>query len=447
MFDKGFRLVAEIKKLEQGSTAYIVGGAVRDFILGKECDDIDIATSVDIDIIEKHFPTHDIGNNKDFGILVVEFEGEAFEIANYREDGDYSDGRRPDDVVIVKDFETDSKRRDFTINAMAMDEDGNIIDYHGGQEDIKKGVIRTVGKAHDRFSEDYLRMIRAIRFSATLGFELDSEVEVAIHDLGDCISDIATERIWKELWKMAESDRFSDAIFNMWNLGVLEYILPEIDCMSGFPHYRQHHPEGNVWVHVMGVLKYLDQKSATVKLAGLFHDVGKPVAYKYYEEKQKYHYLRHDFIGLDVFDRIVERIHIPKDVANEVRYSIKNHMRMHQFNKMKDSKCYNMIDSPYWDSLYQVAYADDSSRLYLFDREFWNVLDAKVVRLKERLESKGDIESVVNGNFVMDILNVKGGKIVGDTLKKARAYVIDRNIDVTTEEGVNKMKKYVSTFR
>ena len=447
MFDKGFRLVAEIKKLEQGSTAFIVGGAVRDYLLGKECDDIDIATSVDIDIIEKHFPTHDIGNNKDFGILVVEFEGEVFEIANYREDGEYSDGRRPDDVNIVSDFEADSKRRDFTINAMAMDDDGNIIDYHGGQEDLKKGVIRTVGNAHDRFSEDYLRMIRAIRFASVLDFELDGDIEGAIMDLGEHISEISTERFWKEFWKMAQCDRFSEGIFDMRNLGILEYVLPEIDCMSEYPHYRHHHPEGDVWKHVMGVLRHLDNQPAIVKLAGLFHDVGKPVAYKFDEDKGKYNYFRHDFIGLDVFDKIVQRIHIPKDIANEIRYSIKNHMKMHLFNIMKDSKCYNLIDSPYWETLYQVAYADDRSRLYLCERQFWNELDAKVDRLKKRLEFKKEVESIVNGNFVMDILDVKGGKIVGDALNKARAYIVDKNVDVSTDEGLEKIRKYVSTFR
>lgn len=455
MFDKGFRLVAEIKKLEENSTAYIVGGAVRDYLLGKECNDIDIATSVDIDIIEKHFKTHDIGNNKDFGILVVEFEGEVFEVANYREDGEYSDGRRPDDVTIVNDFETDSKRRDFTINAMGMDEDGTIIDYHGGQEDLKNGIIRTVGNPIERFEEDYLRIIRAIRFAATYDFELMS----VGHDSGngtlEAISlmskyitkNVSNERIWQELWKLAKTDGFSKGIILMKELGILKDILPEIDCMDKYPHYKKHHPEGGVWEHVVGVIKNLDDKSPVVKFGGLFHDIGKPVAYKWYPEKGKYHYIRHDFMGLDVFDEVVERLRIPKDIANEIKYCIKNHMRMHHFNNMKDAKCYALMDSPYWESLYQVSYADDRSRLYLCDREWWNKADEKIERLQVLLEQKKSMEKILNGHLVMEILEVDGGRVVGDVLKRAKAFVINNKLDVNDENDLAKIKKHIKTFK
>jgi len=450
MFDKGFRLVKEIKALEKDSTAYIVGGAVRDFVLGRECDDIDIVTSVDIDIIEKHYPTHDIGSNKDFGILVVEFEGEVFEIANYREDGEYSDGRRPDDVKIVADFETDSKRRDFTINAMAMDEDKNIIDYHNGQEDLKNGIIRTVGEAKDRFEEDFLRMFRAIRFATVLNFKLDNDVRVEIAYMNGRIMDVSTERLWKEFWKMANSDNFAFGIHLMDELGILEKLLPEITDFKNYDHYKQHHPEGCVWKHVMGVIAQLDDKPAVVKLGGLFHDIGKPAAYEWFPNKGengKYHYIKHDIIGLDVFDKVVDRFHIPKDIANEIRYCIKGHMRMHLFLNMRDSKCIKLIDSPYWKSLYDVAHADDRARLYCYDWYFWKDVDEKVERLQVILDNQKSVNSIVDGVFVMDILGVKGGRIVGETLKKARAYIIDKKVDVTTEDGYNRIKKYVSTFK
>jgi len=442
MFDIAFQLIAEIKSMEDDATAYIVGGAVRDYLLGKECDDIDIATSVSIDKLEKIYETVDIGANKDFGILVIKYHGFVFEVANYREDGDYSDGRRPDEVKIVKDFFTDSKRRDFTINAMAMDSDKNIIDYHGGQDDLKNKIIRTVGRAEDRFSEDYLRILRAIRFASVLDFQYDEDVEGAIMAQANNLTKISTERIWKEFWKMAHCNGFSSGIFDMWNLGVLTYILPEIDCMNNYPHYKKHHPEGNVWRHVFSVLQHLDNQSAVVKLGGLFHDIGKPVAYKI-EDSGKFHYYMHDYIGLDVFDKVVERIHIPKDIANEVKYSIKNHMKMHNFLVMKDSKCYDMIDSPYWDSLYQVAYADDKSRLYLFDREFWNKVDAKVARIKLIVERKKVMSGILNGKLVMNILGISGGPKVGEVLKKAVAYVVNNNMDLTVDEDYDKIVKYI----
>ena len=285
MFDKGFRLVKEIKALQEGSTAYIVGGAVRDYILKRECDDIDIATSVDIELIDKHFDTHDIGNNKDFGIVVVKFEDELFEVANYREDGDYSDGRRPDEVKIVNDFYTDSKRRDFTINAMAMDEDGNIIDHHNGQYDLAQGIIRTVGGVYNRFDEDQLRMFRAIRFATVLDFKLDEEIQDYISTFPYRIHNVSSERMWKEFWKMAESDNFHKGLLLMDELNFMKELLPEVSRFKEFDHYKEHHPEGGVWDHVMSVVAHLGNKPAVVKLGGLFHDIGKPDAYEWFPAK------------------------------------------------------------------------------------------------------------------------------------------------------------------
>jgi tRNA nucleotidyltransferase (CCA-adding enzyme) len=205
---------------------------------------------------------------------------------------------------------------------------------------------------------------------------------------------------------------------------------------------------GSVWDHVKGVISNLDDMNAppSVKLGGLFHDIGKPVAYKV-EESGKFHYYMHDYIGLEAFDKVVERIHIPKDIANEVRYSIKNHMKMHSFLVMKDAKCYDMIDSPYWDSLYQVAYADDKSRLYYFDREFWNKVDAKVARIKVIVARKKVMSGILNGKLVMDTLEIKGGPKVGEVLQKAVAHVVNNNMDLTLDEDFQKIVKYIKTFK
>ena len=436
--------------LASNTDTVIVGGCVRDYLLGKEWDDIDIATNVNLSDICDHFDTINIGSSEDFGVLCVKYNDYIFDVASFRSDGEYSDGRRPDSVTIVNDFETDSKRRDFTINAMAMDEDGNILDYHNGQEDLKNGIIRTVGMAYDRFEEDQLRMFRAIRFATVLNFKLDPKITFHIGTFSDRIKNVSTERLWKEFWKMANSDNFHFGVRLMDELNILEQLLPEITDFKNYDHYREHHPEGNVFVHVMGVVSQLDNKPAVVKLGGLFHDIGKPAAYEWFPNKGehgKYHYIKHDIIGLDVFDKVVERFHIPKDIANEIRYCIKGHMRMHQFLKMRDSKCIKLMDSPYWKSLYDVACADDRSRLYCYDWHFWQEVDAKVERLQVILDNKSTVDSIVNGNFVMEILEVKGGKVVGDVLKKAKAYVIDKKVDVTTDDGYARIKKYVSTFK
>jgi putative nucleotidyltransferase with HDIG domain len=247
---------------------------------------------------------------------------------------------------------------------------------------------------------------------------------------------------------MAQGDNFAYGIEMLFISGLMRTISFDINKLyfGEYPHYRKHHPEGGLRNHIMGVLKHLDNQPAVVKLGGLFHDIGKPVAYKV-EESGKYHYYMHDYIGLDVFDKVVERIHIPKDIANEVRYSIKNHMKMHSFLVMKDSKCYDIIDSPYWDSLYQVAYADDKSRLYLFDREFWNKVDAKVARIKLIVERKKVMSGILNGKLVMDTLEMTGGPKVGDVLKKAVAYVVNNNMDLTLDEDYQKIVKYIKTLK
>jgi len=244
MFDKAFRLIKEITSLEAGSTAFIVGGAVRDYLLGKECDDIDIATSVSMDKLENVYETVDIGANKDFGILVIKYEGVVFEVASYRSDGDYSDCRHPNSVTLGVSVYEDSCRRDFTINSMYMDSDKNIVDHHGGQEDLKNGIIKSVGNPKDRFLEDALRMVRCCRFSAVLNFDIDRETFEAMCNLYQNITFVSYERIWKELWKMASSNNFTKGVCMLKECGILSHILPEIDCMDKYFHYPKHHPEG-----------------------------------------------------------------------------------------------------------------------------------------------------------------------------------------------------------
>ena len=156
--------VKVLKRIEaKGFDAYIVGGAVRDLILGEPIHDCDIATNCPIDVLDNMFKTHDIGKNRDFGIIVATVDGHTFEIAQFREDGTYLDGRRPESVKIVMSFKDDASRRDFTINSMGVDKDGNIIDYFDGKKDIQNKLIRTVGNPKDRFQEDYLRMLRVAR--------------------------------------------------------------------------------------------------------------------------------------------------------------------------------------------------------------------------------------------------------------------------------------------
>jgi tRNA nucleotidyltransferase (CCA-adding enzyme) len=240
-----FKFMNEINKIDPTSQTYIVGGAVRDIIMGYIPNDFDIATNVPCSIIDQKFETFDIGKNKDFGISVVIFEGETREVANFRKDGEYSDGRHPDSVEIVDSFEEDSARRDFTINAMGMTSDGTIIDHHNGMEDIKNKVIRCVGKAEKRIAEDYIRIMRAIRFAARYDFSIDSETVEAIKKFApDMMEKVSVERVWGEFVKMAGGKNFYKAVEMMYDFGVMKYVFPQMSDMANFPHNPKHHPEG-----------------------------------------------------------------------------------------------------------------------------------------------------------------------------------------------------------
>lgn len=189
--------------LSKHGEAYLVGGCVRDLVMGIEPHDYDISTNVPMDTIESLFNSHDIGKNKDFGIVVIKHNGYIFEVANFRQDGDYSDGRHPNSIKLGVTFQEDTSRRDFTINALGMDRDGNIIDYHGGLKDIENKVIQTVGCPRHRFQEDALRMIRAIRFGARFGFTIDPNLLAEIVNMRGDILKISRERIKDELMKIS----------------------------------------------------------------------------------------------------------------------------------------------------------------------------------------------------------------------------------------------------
>lgn len=238
-----------MKKIEDaGYESLLVGGFVRDLILGKESDDIDLSTNMPEEKIEQLFKTVDIGKNKQFGVNVIKYKGYTYEIAQYRADvyDSLEKGKGADKVEIVSSFKDDAARRDYTINSLGIDVRGNIVDYHGGMKDLKKKIITAVGDADMRFKEDEVRQLRGIRFASRLGFEISPETIEAMKKHAPEIKKIASERITKELKKMAsqEGSKFADAILMMDKVGLLQYILPEVFEMKSFEHSKDFHPEG-----------------------------------------------------------------------------------------------------------------------------------------------------------------------------------------------------------
>ena len=277
-------LPPEVKKIletlkEGGLEGFVVGGCVRDLLMGREPKDWDITTNAKPEKIQKLFPEHVYENT--FGTVGVKTGSEdsvlaIVEVTPYRVEGKYTDKRHPDEIKFADNMADDLWRRDFTINAMAMDSEGNIIDNHGGRKDIQDGLVRTVGNPEERFSEDALRMLRAVRFTATLEFKIEKETFQAIQKNAGWLKAISKERIRDEFVKIIESDRAHEGIQLLEECGLLEYIIPEM--REGIGVAQNLHHIYTVWEHNLLALKYTADKkySLPVRLGSLFHDIGKP---------------------------------------------------------------------------------------------------------------------------------------------------------------------------
>jgi len=439
-----------LKKLEKYGKAYIVGGAVRDIISGeKEPDDIDISTNVPMEKIESMFDTHDIGANKDFGIVVIKYKSESYEIAQFRRDGTYTDGRRPDKIEVLASFKGDAERRDFTINAMAVDSKGNIIDYFDGTKDIKNKLLKTVGDPDKRFSEDYLRMLRAVRFSSRLGMDIDPDTASAIKRSSINIKKISPERISKELLKMAKQKgtKFADAIVQLDKVGLLQHILPEIYKMKEFEHEKEHHPEGGVYDHTLSALRANDSDDYILNLAILFHDIGK-VNTKTITPEGRIQYLLHAREGADMIDDISARLKLTNNTRDAIKFSALNHMKIHELTKMSNNKIIKLMNDPHWDTLLAVGQMDAKARGELFKKAEWDAIKLKIDQITKRYESDDknidaltNIRKVVNGDLVMKIKKItKPSKKVGDYISATVEWIVNNNIDV---KNVKKIERFI----
>ena len=423
--------------------AYIVGGSVRDIILGNlKPHDVDIATNMPMDELGRMFKTYNIGKSKNFGIVVVKFGGHDFEIAQFRNDGTYFDGRRPDSVTITGKFKEDVERRDFTINAMGINAKGEIMDYFDGKRDIKNRILKTVGDPYKRFGEDYLRMMRLARFSAKLGFEIEKDTEKAAQKLSHNIKGLAPERIKDELMKSASQsgDKFAEYIVKLDKLKLLKYILPEIVNLKWYRENLQHHPEtrgegGTVFSHVMQALKKSDTKNPIKNLAILLHDIGKGVSLSHQEGLPKY--LGHAKKSVELVDAIADRLKMSNKERESLIFAVGNHMKFHKILNMKPSKIAKLVNDDNWDVLVAVAKADELVRGFDNKGDFAKTVE-KAIKVKDKFGMKQVNKQVklVDGKDVMKLTGLKPGKKVGEIIKKTTEWIMDNNIE--DQEEINK---------
>jgi tRNA nucleotidyltransferase/poly(A) polymerase len=422
--------------------AYIVGGSVRDIILGNlKPHDVDIATNMPMEELGRMFKTYDIGKSKDFGIVTIKHGGHDFEIAQFRNDGTYFDGRRPESVTITGKFKEDVERRDFTINAMGINAKGEIIDYFDGKRDIQNRILKTVGDPYKRFGEDYLRMMRLARFSSKLGFDIEGETEKAAQKLSHNIAGLAPERIKDELMKSASQsgEKFAEYIIKLDKLKLLKHILPEVMNLKWFRENLQHHPEtrgegGTVFSHVLKALKKSDTANPIKNLAILLHDVGKGVSLTHQEGLPKY--LGHAKKSMDLVDAIADRLRMSNKERESLIFAVGNHMKFHKILNMRPSKIAKLVNDDNWDVLVAVAKADELVRGFDDKGDFEETVN-KAIKVKEKFGMKQVNKQVklVDGKDVMKLTGLKPGPKVGAIIKQTTEWIMDNNIE--DQEEIN----------
>ncbi len=339
------RIAADIvlRLQKAGFEAYWVGGCVRDFLLGREPQDYDIATSALPEQIEALFPkTIPVGRK--FGVIIVLEEGHQFQVATFRIEADYRDGRRPERVEFA-DAKADASRRDFTVNGLFYDPaSGKILDWVGGEADLRAKLLRTIGPPEERFGEDHLRLLRAVRFAAQLGFEIEGATFAALRANADAIRDVSAERVRDELLKLFRPPHAARGLDLLRESGLLERVLPEMAAMTTCDQSPDFHPEGTVYNHVRLMLEKLPPDAPELlPWAVLMHDIAKPVTASRDEQTGSIHFYGHEKVGADMAEEILQRLKFPRKDIGEVRDAVLHHMQFKDVKQMRKSTVRRML--------------------------------------------------------------------------------------------------------
>jgi poly(A) polymerase len=329
-----------------GHTAYFAGGCVRDRLLGKEPKDYDIATSATPAQVLKLFPgSNEVGAH--FGVIIVKLGGHQTEIATFRTDGSYRDGRRPETVTFSTPQE-DAQRRDFTVNGLFEDPaTGEVIDYVGGQADLQAHVLRAIGEPGDRFGEDALRLMRAVRFATVLGFVIESETWSAIQSHAAGLLQISPERIRDEFSRIITAPRRAEGLDLLVSSGLIQHFLPEVLPLIGCEQPPQWHPEGDVYVHTRIMLGMIAPDAPLdLCLAVLLHDIAKPPTFTYDPIDERIRFNGHDALGATMADEILRRLRYPNEIVEAVAFIVSRHMQFMNVQQMRTAKLKRFMAEP-----------------------------------------------------------------------------------------------------
>lgn len=429
------------KLMQSGFEAYAVGGCVRDCILSRTPKDWDITTSARPEQVKALFK-HTIDTGIQHGTVTVMLEQEGFEVTTYRIDGEYEDARHPKEVLFTSNLLEDLKRRDFTINAMAYNDQAGLVDAFDGVKDLKKGVIRCVGTAEDRFTEDALRMLRAVRFAAQLGFSIEEETEQAIVKLAQNIGKVSAERIQVELVKLLVSDH-PEQILTAYRTGLTGIVLPEFDCMMETPQTNPHHCY-SVGVHAVEALQYVPAEDKVLRLTMLLHDVAKPLC-RTTDAQGIDHFQGHPAKGSRMAEEILRRLKFDNDTIKKVCSLILWHDDNPELREKVIRRALSRIGTAQYPALFAVKRADIRAQSSYFREKKLAYVDGYEKMYREILAKQQCLtikELAVTGHdLIAD--GMKPGKEIGMMLKQLLEIVLEEPEQNTREnllEQAHKMR-------
>jgi putative nucleotidyltransferase with HDIG domain len=350
-----------MRLIDAGHTAYFAGGCVRDALLGLEPKDYDIATSATPDDVQALFPqSNAIGAH--FGVILVKQDGHPFEIATFRHDGSYKDGRHPESVTFSTP-EEDARRRDFTVNGLFQNpQSGEIIDFINGQTDLKASLLRAIGTPTDRLQEDALRLMRAVRFATTLGFKIEPSTWSAICDNAHLLEKISAERIREEFTRILVSNNRAHGFNLLTESGLMRHIVPEVYDLIGCEQPPQWHPEGDVYTHTHIMLEILeDDPSPELALSVLLHDIGKPATSTCDESDDRIRFNGHDRVGAEMAETILRRLKYSNNTIDDVCAMVANHMNFMNVQKMRTAKVKRFMARPTFEDEMELHRVDCAS--------------------------------------------------------------------------------------
>lgn len=429
-----------IESLESGGyEAYAVGGCIRDSLLGRKPEDWDITTSAKPEEVKKVF-NRTVDTGIQHGTVTVLLGNEGFEVTTYRIDGKYEDGRHPREVVFTPNLKEDLKRRDFTVNAMAYSEKEGLIDLFDGAGDLKRGIIRCVGDAKERFREDALRMMRGVRFGAQLGFSMEENTREAIRELAGTLSKISAERIQTELVKLAVSDH-PEEVRTLYETGLTAVFLPEFDAMMDTEQRNPHH-RYTVGEHTMAAMTQV-RGEKVLRLAMLFHDVAKPVCITT-DEEGIHHFHGHPKVGKEMTRKILRRLKFDNDTVQRVCTLVAGHDDNPPVTLRNVRRAMVRIGVEAFPDIFEIKRADILAQSSYRRQEKLDYLKAYEACYREIIKSRQCLsikELSVNGRDLME-LGIPAGPGLGEVLSRLLELVIEEPERNTREYLLQMAKEY-----